>query len=92
MFFQFTSLRVHVLVLMKCLRLVFQNHEGIYWFPSPLHDEDQRSYKVHDVADVQAVPLLPVDEYISDLTVGSDNEAPATSRRTPSKVATPRRT
>jgi hypothetical protein len=44
------------------------------------------------VADVQAAPPPPVDEYVSDSTVGSDNEAPATSRRAPSKVAAPRRT
>jgi hypothetical protein len=34
----------------------------------------------------------PVDEYVSDSTVGSDNEALATSRRAPSKVAAPWRT
>jgi hypothetical protein len=44
------------------------------------------------MADVQAAPPPLVDEYVSDLTVGSDNEAPATSRRAPSKVAAPRRT
>jgi hypothetical protein len=32
------------------------------------------------------------DEYVSELMVGRDDEAPATSRRAPSKVATPRRT
>jgi hypothetical protein len=74
------------------LRLIFQHREGIYWCPAPLHDEDQRSYKVRDVADVQAAPAPPVDEYVTDLTVGSDNEAPATSRRAPSKVAVPRST
>jgi hypothetical protein len=35
---------------------------------------------------------LLLDEFVSDLTVGSDSEAPATSRRGPSKVAAPRRT
>jgi hypothetical protein len=54
--------------------------------------EDQGSYKVHDVADVQAVPAPPIDEYVSDWMVGSDDEAPAMSRRVPSKVTAPRRT
>jgi hypothetical protein len=44
------------------------------------------------VADVQVAPPPPVDEYISDSIVGSDSEAPATSRRAPSKVAAPWRT
>jgi hypothetical protein len=44
------------------------------------------------VADVKAAPPPPVDEYVSDSTVGSDNEAPATSCRSPSKVVVPRRT
>jgi hypothetical protein len=44
------------------------------------------------VADVQVAPTPRIDEYVSDSTVGSDDEAPATSRRAPSKVATPRRT
>jgi hypothetical protein len=44
------------------------------------------------VADVQAAPPPPVEEYISDSMVGSDSEAPPTSRRGPSKVAAPRRT
>jgi hypothetical protein len=39
------------------------------------------------MADVQAVPPPPVEEYVSDSMVRSDNEAPATSRRGPSKVA-----
>jgi hypothetical protein len=69
-----------------------QYREGIYWYPASLRDEGQCSYKVHDVADVQAVPPPPVVEYISDSTVGSDSEAPAMSRRAPSKVAAPRRT
>jgi hypothetical protein len=55
-------------------------------------DEDQRSYKVRDVTDVQAAPVPPIDEYVSDLMVGSDNEAPAMSCRAPAKVTTPRRT
>jgi hypothetical protein len=66
--------------------------EGIYWCPAPLHDEDQRSYKVRDVADVQAAPAPPIDKYISDSTVGSDNEVPATSRRATSMVVVLRRT
>jgi hypothetical protein len=74
------------------LCLVFQHREGIYWRPAPLHDEDQRSYKVRDVADVQAAPVPPVDEYVSDSMVGSDNEAFARSWRVSSKVAAPRRT
>jgi hypothetical protein len=36
------------------------------------------------------VPRPPIDEYVSDSMVGSDSEAPATSRRAPSKVAAPR--
>jgi hypothetical protein len=44
------------------------------------------------VADVQAALAPRIDEYVSDLTVGSNNEAPATARRAPSKVATSRRT
>jgi hypothetical protein len=69
-----------------------QHREGIYWCPAPLRDEDQRSYKVRSAADVQVAPPPPVEEYISDSTVGSDSEAPATSRKGPSKVAAPRRT
>jgi hypothetical protein len=38
------------------------------------------------VADVQVAPPPPVDEYISDSTVGSDNEVPATSRQTLGKI------
>jgi hypothetical protein len=37
-------------------------------------------------------PPPPVDEYVSDSTVGSDSEAPTTSRRALSKVAAPQRT
>jgi hypothetical protein len=44
------------------------------------------------VADVQEAPPPPVDEYISDSTVGSDSEAPATSRKAPFRVAAARRT
>jgi hypothetical protein len=43
--------------------------------------------QVCDVADVQAAPTPPVDEYMYDSTVGSNDEAPAKSRRAPSKVA-----
>jgi hypothetical protein len=75
---------------MEYLRLVLQHREGIYWCPVSLRDEDQRSYKVRDAADVQAVPPPPVDEYVSDSTVESDNEASASSRRAPSKVVAPR--
>jgi hypothetical protein len=66
-----------------------QHREGIYWCPAPLRDEDQRSYKVRSVADLLAVPPPPIDEYVSDSTVGSDSEGPATSRRGPSKVDAP---
>jgi hypothetical protein len=72
--------------------LSVQHREGIYWCPASLHNEDQHSYKVRSVADVHAVPPPPVKEYVSDSTVESDNEAPTTSRRGPSKVAAPRRT
>jgi hypothetical protein len=37
---------------------------------------------------VQVVPRPPIEEYISDSSVGSDNEAPA-ARRAPSKVTMP---
>jgi hypothetical protein len=47
---------------MKYLCLVLQHRKGIYWCPAPLHDEDQHSYKVRDVADVQAAPPPPVHE------------------------------
>jgi hypothetical protein len=67
--------------------LCFQHREGIYWCLAPLRDKNQRSYKVRDTADVQAAPTPPVDKYISDSTVGSDDEAPATSCSAPSKVA-----
>jgi hypothetical protein len=56
-----------------------------------LRNEEQRSYKVRDVADIQAAPPPPIDEYLSDSMVGSDDEAPA-ARRAPSKVAALRRT
>jgi hypothetical protein len=79
-----------VLFLIEFLCLVFQHREGIYWCPAPLCDEDQRSYKVRDVAKVQAAPAPPIDEYVSNSTVGSNNEAPAMSRRAPPKVAAPR--
>jgi hypothetical protein len=69
-----------------------QHREGIYWCPAPLRDKDQRIYKVRSVADVQAAPPPPVDEYVSDSMVGSDSEAPTTSHRGPSKVAAPRHT
>jgi hypothetical protein len=74
------------------LCLAVQHREGINWCPAPLRDEDQRSYKVRSIADVQAAPPPPIDEYVSDSTVGSDSEAPATSRRGTSKVAAPRHT
>jgi hypothetical protein len=58
-----------------------------------LRNEKERSYKVRDAADVQAALKLPIKEYISDSSMGSDDEAPA-PRRAPPKVATsaPRRT
>jgi hypothetical protein len=67
--------------------LVWQHRKGIYWCQALLRGEDQRSYKVRDMADVQAAPPPPIDEYISYSMMGSDSEAPATSRRAPSKVA-----
>jgi hypothetical protein len=77
-------------VMYVCLSV--QHREGIYWCPTPLRDEDQRSYKVRSVADVQVAAPPPVEEYISNSMVGSDSEAPSTFRRGPSKVAVPRRT
>jgi hypothetical protein len=65
----------------------FQHHEGIYWCPASLCNEEERSYKVRDAADVQAVPQPPIEEYISDSLVGSDNEATASRRALP-KVTT----
>jgi hypothetical protein len=44
------------------------------------------------VVDVQAAPPPPVDECVSDSTVGSDNKAPAASCRAPSKVVVSRHT
>jgi hypothetical protein len=44
------------------------------------------------VADVQAAPPPPIDEYVSDSTVGSDSEAPAASHTAPSMVTVSRRT
>jgi hypothetical protein len=45
------------------------------------------------MVDVQAAPPPPpINEYFSDSTVGSDNEALAASRRALSKVTAPRRT
>jgi hypothetical protein len=79
---------MHVLILMKCVRLVRQHREGIYWCSVPLRDEDQLSYKVCGVGDVPVAPPPPVDEYISYSTVGSEDDAPAMSRRAQSKVAT----
>jgi hypothetical protein len=69
-----------------------QHLEGIYWCPTPPRDEDQRSYKVRDATDVHAALAPLIDEYVSDSTVGSEDEASATSHRAPSKVAAPRRT
>jgi hypothetical protein len=37
-----------------------QHREGIYWCPAPLRVEDQRSYKVRSVAEVQVAPPPPV--------------------------------
>jgi hypothetical protein len=76
---------------MKYLCLVLQHREGIYWCSALLRDKDQHSYKVRDAADVQAAPPPPVDEYVSDSSVGSDNGAPTSSRRAPSRVTAPRR-
>jgi hypothetical protein len=76
---------------MEYLCLVLQHREGIYWCPALLRNEDQRSYKVRDTADVQAAPPYPVDEYVYDSTVGSNNEASISSCRASSKVVAPRR-
>jgi hypothetical protein len=65
----------------------FQHREGIYWCPAPLRNEEERNYKVRDAANVQAAPQPPIEDYISDSSVGSDDGAPAT-RRMPPKVAT----
>jgi hypothetical protein len=73
---------------LSCHVLCLQHRKGIYWCPAPLRDEDQHNYKVHNVADVHAAPAPPVDEYVCDSTVGSDDEVPAMSHRAPSKVAT----
>jgi hypothetical protein len=56
-----------------------------------LQNKEQCSYKVRDAADVQAAPPPPIDEYLSDSTMGSYDEAPA-ARRTPSKVTAQPRT
>jgi hypothetical protein len=77
---------------MKCVRLIWQHREGIYWCPVPLRDEDQRSYKVRNVADVQAAPPPLVDGYVSDSTVGSNDDTPGMSCRAPSKVTATWRT
>jgi hypothetical protein len=52
-----------------------------------MHNEEELIYKVRDVADVKAAPQPPIEEYISESLVGSDDDAPAT-RRVPPKVAT----
>jgi hypothetical protein len=46
-----------------------QHREGIYLCPAPLHNEEERSYKVRVVADVQAAPQPPSEEYISNSSV-----------------------
>jgi hypothetical protein len=74
---------------MKYLGLVLQHREGIYWCPALLRDEDQHNYKVRGVVDMQAAPATPIDKYVSDSTMGSDNEAPVVSHRAPSKVVAP---
>jgi hypothetical protein len=51
----------------------FQHREGIYWCPAPLRNEEERNYMVCDAADVQATPQPPVEEYISDSSVGNDD-------------------
>jgi hypothetical protein len=60
----------------------FQHREGIYWH----RNEEERSYKVRAATDVLAAPQPPIEEYISDSSVGSNEDAPAT-RRTPPKFA-----
>jgi hypothetical protein len=56
--------------------MCFQHHEGIYWCPAPLRNEDQRSCKVCDAADVQAAPTPPFDEYVSDSMVAGTETIP----------------
>jgi hypothetical protein len=65
----------------------FQHREGIYWYPTPLCNKKERNYKVRDTEDVQAASHLPIKEYISDSSVGSDDDTP-TTKRAPPKVAT----
>jgi hypothetical protein len=52
-----------------------------------LCNEEERNYKVRDAADMQAPPQMPIEEYISDSSMGSDDDAP-TTRRAPPMVAT----
>jgi hypothetical protein len=45
--------------------------------------KEERSYKVRATVDVQAAPQKHIEEYISDSSVGSDDDAPATRRAPP---------
>jgi hypothetical protein len=53
----------------------------------PLRNEEVRSYKVRATAEGQVTPQKCIEEYISDSSMGCDDDAP-TARRVPPKVAT----
>jgi hypothetical protein len=69
------------------LSVCFQFCEGIYWCPALLRNEEDQSFKVCAAWDVQVPPQQCIEEYISDSSVGSDDEGPTTRRVSP-KVAT----
>jgi hypothetical protein len=58
-----------------------------------LRNEEDRSFKVRAAGDVQVPPQQCIEEYISDSSVGSDDEGP-TMRKAPPKViaSVPQRT
>jgi hypothetical protein len=55
-----------------------------------LRNEEHDTYKFCDAASMQEAPPPPINRYLSDSTVGSDDEAP-TARRAPCKVTAPLR-
>jgi hypothetical protein len=59
----------------------------MYWCSAPLRNKEERSYKVRDAMDVQVAPQPPIEEYIFDLLVQSDDDTPTTTMAPP-KVAT----
>jgi hypothetical protein len=78
---------------LSCLFAYFQHRKGIYWCPAPLRNEEECSYKVRAAADAQATPQQCIEEYISDFSVGSDDDAPTARSASPKVAATaPRRT